>query len=91
MRKVSIHEWNSSPLSAYRDTLKKLIALKPTKVLGGHRPNVNEPELMDTLLHITERALSGEKGELRELRGGVQAYVIEENGVSFDFTEEYIR
>ena len=90
MRRVSLHEWNSSPLSAYRDTLKKLIDLKPAKVFGGHRPNINGPELLQTLLHCVERALSGEKGEQKNMRG-TMAHVLEEDGVSFDYTDEHLR
>ena len=91
MTRVSMHEWNSATLSEYRDTLKKLIALKPVKVMGGHRPNVNDPELLEKLLRCAERALSGEKGELRKMRGGIEAYALEEDGVSFDYTEEHLR
>jgi glyoxylase-like metal-dependent hydrolase (beta-lactamase superfamily II) len=91
MTKVSLHEWNSADLSVYRDTLRKLIDLKPTKVLGGHRPNENGPELLEKLLRCVERALSGEQGELRQMRGGVQSYVLEEDGVSFDYTRERLR
>ena len=91
MTRVSLHEWNSATLSEYRDTLKKLIALKPAKIMGGHRPNVNEPELLEKLLRCAERALSGEKGELRQMRGGIESWVLEEDGVSFDYTEEHLR
>ena len=89
MQRVSLHEWNSSPISVYRDTLKKLIELKPDRVLGGHRPNVNGPELMEKLLRCVERALSGEKGELKSMRG-TMAYVLEEDGVNFDYTEDHL-
>lgn len=89
MKRVSLHEWNSASLAEYRDTLQKLITLKPTKLMGGHRPNVNSPELLEILLRCVNRAISGEKGSPREIRGGVMTYVFEEDGVSFDYTEEH--
>lgn len=89
MRRVSLHEWNSSSLPEYVGTLEKLIALAPQRILGGHRPNVNGPELLDTLLRLVRRALAGEKGEIRNLRG-VDAFVLEEDGVQFDYTEDHL-
>ena len=89
MMRVSLHEWNSSSLPEYRDTLKKLIGIAPARVLGGHRPNVNPPELLNTLLSIVERVLGGERGEVRNMRG-TEAYALEENGVQFDYTPDHL-
>lgn len=90
MRRVSLHEWNSSSLPEYKATLQKLIDLKPAKVLGGHRPNVNPPELLTTLLGLVDRVLvDGQKGEVRNMRG-TEAFVLEADGVQFDYTADHL-
>lgn len=89
-RNTSMHEWNSSTIAEYRETLLKLKALNPQKLLCGHRPNVNEPEVLDRHLRILDRILSGEKGEERPMRSGGVAFFLEDSGSVFDYTPDHL-
>lgn len=88
---TTLREWNSSTVEEFVDSLKKVAALNPTKILGGHRPNVNEPELLGRVIACAEDVLSGAEYTKRPGRGGVICNFYERDGVSIEFTDDKIR
>ena len=90
-RTTTLREWNSATVAELARSLKKLAALAPTKILGGHRPNVNVPELLGKVLACAEDVLNGAEYTERAGRGGQTCLFYEKDGVSIEFTENNIR
>jgi glyoxylase-like metal-dependent hydrolase (beta-lactamase superfamily II) len=89
-RETTLCEWNSGAVEEFRDTLLKLQALRPTKVMGGHLPNINGPELIGRILRCTEAVLNGAMGEEKRTRGGGAGLYYELDGVGICYRENNI-
>ena len=90
-RTTTLREWNSATVADLARSLRKLAALAPAKILGGHRPNVNGPELLGKVLACAEDVLNGAEYTERAGRGGQTCLFYEKDGVSIEFTENNIR
>ena len=88
---TTLREWNSGTVEDLAESLKKAAALKPTKILGGHRPNVNEPELLGRVLACAEDVLNGAEYTEHTGRNGQPCLFYEKDGVSIEFTGNNIR
>ncbi|MCD8127278.1 MAG: MBL fold metallo-hydrolase [Clostridiales bacterium] len=89
-RETALREWNSSTVETFRDSLLRLEALHPAKIMGGHQPNVNEPELLGRVLRCAQAILDGAQGEEMQMRGGGTCLSYASEGVSICYTAENI-
>ena len=88
---TTVREWNSATVEDLAESLKKVAALNPTRILGGHRPNVNGPELLGRVLACAENVVNGAAYTQRPGRGGVMCNFYERDGVSIEFRDDNIR
>lgn len=86
---TALREWNSSTVEEFCESLQKLSALKVTRILGGHRPNDNPPELLQRKLECARQILDGARGEEREHMGQT-TLLYEWEGTSIEYTNNNI-
>lgn len=89
---TAIREWNSGTIEKYAESMRKIKALEPAVLYGGHGPNINQPSQIDKFIACAEDILAGAEGELRQGRmGGAPNLVYEKDGVALAYTREKIR
>lgn len=86
---TALREWNSSTVEEFYESLQKLSKLNIKRILGGHRPNDNPPDLLERKLECAKQVLDGAKGEAREHMGQV-TFVYEWKDTSIEYTEKNI-
>lgn len=59
---TALTEWNASTVEEFTASLETLAALPVTRLLGGHRPNDNPPQLLARKLACARRILEGARG-----------------------------
>ena len=60
---TSLSEDCAADVETYRDTLRRLIALKPTKLLSGHSPDLDGADLLERKLACADKILDGAVGQ----------------------------
>ncbi len=81
--------WESSSVAVLAESLRRMKELHPVKVMGGHMPNINGPELIDKVLSCCEDVLAGIPGTPREGQEDVCEY--ERDGVGIVYSASHIR
>ncbi len=87
-RMTTLAGWESSSVAVLADSLRRMQALHPTKVMGGHMPNINGPELIDKVLACCEDVLAGAEGAPHGKNETVREYV--KDGVGIVYSTEHI-
>lgn len=77
-----------STIAVMADSLRRMLALHPVRVMGGHMPNINGSELIEKALDCCEDILNGARGEQSP---GQRALLYEKNGVGIRYREDHIR
>lgn len=90
-KETALKEWNSSPIETFVNSLHRLESLPITKIMGGHKPNINEPELLGKVLRCAQAILDGAKGSKIPTRDGATCICYESpEGVSITYTEHNV-
>lgn len=89
-RTTTVREWNSCPVEVLYESLKKLQALPLKRMLAGHMPNDNSPEILDWEILCAGEILAGAKDEPRDFRGQT-VYEHRYNGIGIEYAEGNIR
>ena len=87
---TALREWNSTTVEVFYQSLLKLRELSIKRILGGHRPNDNPPELLENKIKCAEMILNGVPGERHERMGEV-TYEVEYEGTAIMYRKEFIR
>lgn len=66
---TALKEWNSTTVEEFAESMEKLSKLNVTRILGGHRPNDNPPDLLTRKLECAKQILNGAKGVEKIIRG----------------------
>ena len=89
-RTTTVREWNSSSVEELYESLQKLSRLPVKRILGGHQPNDNPPELLAKEIRCAEEILAGAVDEPGEFRG-LTVYVHQYKEISIEYAEGNIR
>ena len=87
---TAIREWNASSLEEYVESLKKLKSHAPRILYGGHRPNRNDPSLINKYILCAQDIIDGAEGEEKPGRGGMMSLVYAKDGVQISYVREKI-
>ncbi len=87
---TTLREWNSSSVEEFYESLQKLSKLPVKRILGGHRPNDNPPDLLQRKLECAEQILNGAQGE-EKTRMGMTTYELEWKDTAIEYTKEHLR
>lgn len=68
---TALTEWNSSTVEEFANSLGKLAKLNITRILGGHKPNDNPPDLLTQKLECAKQILNGVPGTEKIIRGTI--------------------
>lgn len=82
---TALREDNSATIEEFYETLQTLRQLHPTKICGGHKPNIVPPEQLDKLISCAKEILDGAKDEERPVRGGQMAFVHTYEDISISY------
>ena len=86
---TALREWNSCTVEEFYESLEKLAKLPVKRILGGHRPNDNPPDLLQRKLACAKQILDGAEGE-EKTRMGQTAYEYEYEGTAIMYRKEHI-
>ncbi len=91
MTNVTLYEWNSSTIETFRDSLLRLKELPIKRILCGHLPNIQGPEMLNTVLYCVDQILGGAPCEEEVTRDGQECLCYESGDVKVSFTKDNIR
>lgn len=86
---TALREWNSCTVEEFYESLEKLAKLPVKRILGGHRPNDNPPDLLRRKLACAKQILDGARG-VEKTHMGQTAYEYEYEGTAILYREGYI-
>lgn len=86
---TALREWNSSTVEEFHESLEKLAKLPVKRILGGHRPNDNPPDLLQRKLACAKQILDGAEG-VEKTHMGQTAYEYAFEGTAIMYRREHI-
>lgn len=66
---TALVEWNATSVEEFIESMEKLSSLRITRILSGHRPNDNPPDLLQRKLECARQILNGAQGQPFERMG----------------------
>jgi glyoxylase-like metal-dependent hydrolase (beta-lactamase superfamily II) len=86
---TALVEWNATSVEEFYASMEKLAALPITRILGGHRPNDNPPDLLQRKMACAKQILNGAKGTPHEHMGQI-SLAYEWEGTAISYREDHI-
>lgn len=82
---TALREWNACSVEEFAESMEKLAKLHITRILGGHRPNDNPPDLLTRKLACAKQILGGAKGTEKNMRGQLAwEFEWEDTAITYD-------
>ena len=86
---TALIEWNASSVEEFYDSLCKLDQLPVKRLLSGHRPNDNPPDLLRRKMACAEQILNGAEG-VEKMHRGQTAYEFTWQGTAILYRKDRI-
>lgn len=87
---TALREWNSCTVEEFYESMQKLCKLPVKRILGGHRPNDNPPDLLTRKLECAEQILNGAVGT-EKTQMGITALEFEWKDTAITYLPDRIR